>query len=279
MREYGKRDDLKRKLIQAFSVQEEIYRIYLFEGEPESARDAYADIVLIVCSNDPATTQASYLHVLEALSPVRAMLAVHSTPDVYTAIVMLRDYSPYYRIDLTITSALRGRAWLYKQVYESNTKSRVNRSHLQRIQIKQDVVHLVSGVLFSATRFVQSLSQGDMEMYRHWKNVADLAVALLYERHFGWQAETSGQELTAEKTRALYARLNSGERWRIQRMFPPDGNLNLIASYRTGLSLFIQLAQQKAADLGVALNYALISYIQRFLDAELERFQMEYAAA
>jgi hypothetical protein len=279
MLEYGKRDDLKRKLIQAFSAQEEIFRIYLFESDAESARDAYTDIVLIVCSNDPATTQASYPRVLETLSPVRAMLAVHSTPDVYTAIVILRDYSPYYRIALTITSTVRAKAWLYTQVYESNTKSRENCSRLQQIPIRQDAVHLVSDVLFSATRFVQSLSQGDMEMYRHWKNVADLAVALLYERHFGWQAETSGQELTAEKTRALYARLNSGERWRIQRMFPPDGNLNLIASYRTGLSLFIQLAQQKAADLGVALNYALISYIQRFLDAELERFQMEYAAA
>jgi hypothetical protein len=56
----GTREQLRRRLIDAFAAQEDVYRICLFGREAEAKHDRYSDIDMVVYSNDPARTKAWY---------------------------------------------------------------------------------------------------------------------------------------------------------------------------------------------------------------------------
>jgi predicted nucleotidyltransferase len=53
MATHGTREDLRHRVIEAFAVQDEIYRICTFGREAEGKHDRYSDIDVVVYSSAP----------------------------------------------------------------------------------------------------------------------------------------------------------------------------------------------------------------------------------
>jgi len=123
----GTREQLRHSLIEAFSAQGEIYRICRFGREAEGKHDRCSDIDMVVYSNDPARTKASYGEVFSSISPIRATFALGGTADSYSEMVMLRDHSPYHKVDFPIGDWGLWESHLL-EVYASPGRSRMPRS-------------------------------------------------------------------------------------------------------------------------------------------------------
>jgi hypothetical protein len=83
------RDELRRRVIELFSIQDDIYRISFFAREAEGRRDRYSDIDMVVFSNDLATTYARYKNVFSSISPIRATFPLGGTAEGYSDMIQL----------------------------------------------------------------------------------------------------------------------------------------------------------------------------------------------
>lgn len=277
MKTYRTRDDLRDRLVKAFSSHEEVYYAFVFGREAEDCADCYSDIDMVVCSNDLAKTKANYLSLLDSISPIRATFCLEGTPQSYSEMIMLQDYSPYQKIDLTIADESRI-GWVAPGyptlvVYEDKYKLRKSTSKLDAVFNRQGVANKLTDVLFSVARFTKCLFRRDLDMYRRWESISNIALVLLFEKYFGWQPETLKAKLSSGEIRHLYAALAPEDKEQVERIRPPNGKLDLARSYQASVHLFIRLSRQKAACFGVALSEELIEYIKGFMDAEIERYQ------
>jgi predicted nucleotidyltransferase len=274
MKVYEKREDLKRVAIETFAAQAEVYQIRLFGREAQGKSDHYSDIDMIICSNDPARTQAKYKDLFSSISPVRATLTLNATSDGFSEMVMLEDYSPYHKIDFSIGDFGK-EDWPFIVVYDSHEKPRARQTQLQAANIRQDVAYKLTDVLFSVARFTKCLFRWDVDMYRRWKSLTDVTLVLLYERHFGWERETLKQKLGPYEFKSLYENLDHAERTHLHAIYPPDAKLNLAFSYQASFELFITLSRQKAMHFEVGLDDRFIAYIKSFVDMEISRFHRQ----
>ena len=185
MATHGTRKDLRRSVIEAFAAQDEIYRICFFGREAEGKHDCYSDIDMVVYSSDLARTKARYKDVFASISPVRATFTLGGTPESYSEMVMLHDYSPYQKVDFSIGDWGLWESHL-SVVYDSKEKSRACRSTLCAVEVRQDVAYKLTDVLFSVARFSKCLFRRDVDMYRRWESITNVTLVLLYEKHFGY---------------------------------------------------------------------------------------------
>jgi predicted nucleotidyltransferase len=274
MMAYKTRDTLKRHVIEAFAAQDEVYRICFFGREAEGQHDAYSDIDMIVYSQDPAKTQAHYRQVFTTISPIRANFPLGGSPEGCSEMVMLRDYSPYQKIDFSIGDWGK-EDWLLLTMYERPEPPLPPSTTLEALDIRQDVAYKLMDVLFSIARFTKCLFRHDIDMYRRWESITDLTLVVLYEKYFGWQTETLKRRLGSYESKQLDTVLDSGDREWIHKIRPPGADLNLAQSYQDSIALFIRLSRQKATHFGIALDDDFIAYMVDFMDTEMARYHEE----
>ena len=269
----GTREQLRHRLIDAFAAQEDVYRICLFGREAEAKHDRYSDIDMVVYSNDPARTKASYREVFSSISPIRATFTLGGTTDTYSEMVMLRGYCPYHKVDFSIGDWGLWESGLL-EVYASPNRARTPRSTLRNVEIERNVAYVLTDVLFSVARFTKCLFRRDIDMYRRWESITDLTLVLLHEKHFGWERETRSKRLDGYQTKCLCEALGAEEAGRLHRIRPPHARLDLAASYQASFELLVELSRQKARHFRVALDDDLIAYVGGFMDDEIRRYAL-----
>jgi len=190
---------------------------------------------------------------------------------------MLKEYSPYQKIDFSIVSDIRDKQQFgpFRLMYECERDadhSLTTFDGCDLIALHRNVVYVLQDILFSVARFTKCLFRQDGEMYRRWKSLTNMAIVLLYEKYFGWQAETVKKQLTAYETKHLSEALSSQDHGCVEAIYPSNGLLHLAQSYHASINLVIELSRQKAAYFGVSLDTEFIIYIQEFLQAELSQY-------
>jgi predicted nucleotidyltransferase len=263
------REALQEDLIDAFAARDEVHRICLFGREVTGRQDTYSDIDIIVDSSDPACTKADYRQVFAHISPIRAVFPLGGTPEWYSEMVMLRGYSPYHKVDFSIGGK---EDWPRVTVYEDASKARWPVTTLETAVPRDDVARKLTDVLFAVPRFTKCLFRRDVDMYRRWESITDLALVLLYERHFGWQPETPVRRLGPLESQCLVDSLSPEERVRLEAIRPVDARLDVAQSYQAAIHFLVALSEQNARAQSVSLDHGFIEYMVGFLDAEVTRF-------
>ena len=263
---------MRKRVIEAFSSQDDVYRICFFGREVEGKHDCYSDIDMVVFSNDLVSTYARYKNIFSSISPIRATFPLGGIPDGYSEMVLLRDYSPYQKVDFSIGDWGK-QDWQFLVVYDSKDKTRISQTKLESKPILRDVRYVLTDVLFSVARFTKCLFRHDIDMYRRWMSITDVTLALLYEKHFGWNYEMEQTRLGSYGIKRLYDALSSEEREQVHAIRSPVGKLDVASSYHASVELLIDLSKQKAEHLGIALDYDLIEYITKFMGIEMAKYR------
>jgi hypothetical protein len=246
MQAHKTREELRSRVIEAFAID------------------------MVVYSSDPAQTQAHYTAVFASISPIRATFSLGGTPDAFSEMVMLWDYSPYQKIDFSIGGK---QGWRLAVVYDDREKPRVSQSQLASRLIQPDVAYKLTDVLFSVARFTKCLFRRDIDMYRRWASITDITLNMLYEKHFGWKPETLPGKLGSYETQYLYEHLTPNEKGQVHAIRPPNATMDLVSSYQASIDLFIELSEQKAKHFGVNVDCDFTRYIKEFMDSEIHRYR------
>ncbi len=269
---FQSREELRKLVIEAFSSQDDVYRICFFGREAEGIHDCYSDIDMVVFSNDLATTYARYKSIFSSISPIRATFPLGGTAEGYSEMIQLWDYSPYQKVDFSIGDWGK-QDWQLKVVYDNKEKLRNSQTKLENKPIIRDASYVLTDVLFSIARFTKCLFRGDIDMYRRWMSITDVTLALLYEKHFGWKYEMEQTRLGSYGIKCLYDALSSEEREQVHAIRSPVGKLDVASSYQASVELLIDLSKQKAEHFGIALDYDLIEYITKFMGIEMAKYR------
>jgi len=275
MKKYKTRSELRDSIIESFSKEAEINSIYFFGKEVDNKTDEYSDIDMIICSNDLAKTQSKYLKIFNDISPVMGSYLLNSTENDLSQMVILKDFSPYQKIDLTITDSIETKISAgfgpFISIYKENSLTTKVNSILDII--KQDSVkNQLEDFLFTVPRFTKCIFRRDYDMYRRWKNISDNTMVLLYEKYFGWEEKTSKMKLHVKELSKLNKVMSNDENEILNRIFPSSGIVNIAESYKLCIELLITLCKQKSDYFKVELNQDFILHIERFLHSEITRY-------
>jgi len=275
MQKFKTRNELRNFVVDSFSKEAEIFSIFFFGKEVYNSSDEYSDIDMIVCSNDLAKTQLKYLQIFNDISPIIGSYLLDSTESNLSQMVMLEDFSPYQKIDFSITDNIETKISAgfgpFISVYKDNSPSDKSDSELEIVGENSEKNQL-DDFLFSVPRFTKCLFRKDYDMYRRWKGISDIAMVLLYEKYFDWEEKSTRKKISAKEASALYKKLKSDEKELLKKIFPLSGNLNIAKSYKICIELLIALCKQKADYFGVKLNEDFIQHIVRFLNSEIRRY-------
>jgi uncharacterized protein YutD len=265
---------LRKRIIEAFSSQDDVYRICFFGREAEGKHDCYSDIDMVVFSNDLVSTYAKYKDIFSSISSIRATFPLGGFQDGYSEMILLRDYSPYQKVDFSIGDWGK-QDWQFKVVYENKDKYRISQTKLESKPVIRDVGYVLTDVLFSVARFTKCLFRRDIDMYRRWVSITEVTLTLLYEKHFGWKYELEQTRLGSYGIKRLYDDLSADEKVQVHNIRSPDGKLDIASSYQASIELLIALSKQKAEHFGIVLDNDLIEYIRRFMKAEIASYRGE----
>lgn len=279
MRKYRTREDLRSLVIEAFSKETEITAIYVFGKEIKGKVDEYSDIDMVICSNDLARTQANYWKIFNGISKVKGTFLLNSTDTDLSQMIMLEGFSPYQKIDFSITDDIeRKRAdgfGPFVCVYQDESVESHSQTKMEIID-RDPVNHQLDDFLFSIPRFTKCLFRKDYDMYRRWKRTSNQAMVLFHEKYFGWE-EVSKNNLSAKENSALNQLMNAEDKDAIKRIFPASGDLNIAESYKACLEILIALCRRKAKIFQVTLDDDFISYMDVFLHTEITRHRKNSA--
>jgi len=275
MSKFKTRKELRNLVINSFSKEAEIFSIFFFGKEVDKKSDEYSDIDMIVCSNDLAKTQSKYLQIFNNISPIIGSYLLDSTENNLSQMVMLEDFSPYQKIDLSLTDDIETKISAgfgpFISVYKDNSPSTKINSKLKVIE-ENNVKNQLDDFLFSVPRFTKCLFRKDYDMYRRWKGISDIAMVLLYEKYFDWEEKSIRKKISAKEASELYKKMNDDENELLNKIFPLSGNLNIAESYKIYIELLVTLCKQKADYFKVELSEDFIQYIERFLNSEMKRY-------
>ena len=270
MSKFKTRKELRNLVINSFSKEAEIFSIFFFGKEVDKKSDEYSDIDMIVCSNDLAKTQSKYLQIFNNISPIIGSYLLDSTENNLSQMVMLEDFSPYQKIDLSLTDDIETKISAgfgpFISVYKDNSPSTKINSKLKVIE-ENNVKNQLDDFLFSVPRFTKCLFRKDYDMYRRWKGISDIAMVLLYEKYFDWEEKSIRKKISAKEASELYKKMNDDENELLNKIFPLSGNLNIAESYKIYIELLVTLCKQKADYFKVELSEDFIQYIERFLNS------------
>lgn len=270
------RSILNKLLIESFSKEKEIYAIYLFGKVVTGEIDEYSDIDMVICSNDLATTQSNYQRILSDISPIMGSFLLNSTETDLSQMVMLYDFSPYQKIDLSITDCIETKIQAgfgpFLDVYKDKSLTAKVNSELVIIE-EEHVINQLKNYLFAVPRFTKCLFRKDTDMYRRWKNTSDQAMVMMHEKVFGWEENIARKQISAKEISRLNQTMSVGDVELLSGIFPASGVINIAESYRLCVELLLLLCRQKASFFAVELDEAIIQHIERFLDAEIRRYR------
>lgn len=275
MSKFKTRSELRNLVIDSFSKEAEINSIFFFGKEVDKKADEYSDIDMIVCSNDLAKTQSKYLQIFNDISPIIGSYLLDSTENNLSQMVMLRDFSPYQKVDFSITNNIETKISAgfgpFISIYKDGLPADKFNSKLKIIR-EDNVKNQLDDFLFSVPRFTKCLFRKDYDMYRRWKSISDIVMVLLYEKYFDWEEKSTRKKITAKEASELYKKLNNIENELLNKIFPLSGNLNIGESYKICITLLITLCKLKADYYKVKLNEDFIQHIDRFLNFEIKHY-------
>lgn len=275
MQKYKTRNELRNRVINSFSKQVEVISIFFFGKEVDNKSDEYSDIDMIICSNDLAKTQSKYLEIFNDISPVIGSYLLNSTENDFSQMVMFKDFSPYQKIDFSITDNIETKISAgfgpFISIYKDNSLTTKVNSKLEIIE-ENDVKKQLDNFLFWVPRFTKCLFRKDYDMYRRWKCISDYAMVLMYEKYFDWEEKTSKTKVSAKELSELSKIMSNDDNELLNKIFPFSGIVNIAESSKICLELLITLCKQKADYFKVELNEDFILYIERFLNSEIMRY-------
>lgn len=275
MHGYRTRDELRNLVIQLFSREKEIYAIYIFGKEVSQQVDEYSDIDMIICSKDLAATQSKYRRLFNEISPMIGTFLLNSTENDFSQMVMMGDFSPYQKIDFSITDRIETKIAAgfgpFTAVYQDDSEIAAGNARLDIITPKR-ARNQLDNYLFAIPRFTKCLFRNDPDMYRRWKNISDAVLVLLYEKHFGWEEKTSRNALSVMEWTELKGVVSAKEEEKLHTIFPPSGQVNLAESFESCMELLVFLCRQKALFFKDEIDEGFIRYMVEFLCSEVLRY-------
>lgn len=264
---------LSDKLVDAFSRQKEVARIRIFGKLAEGTFDQYSDVDIRIVSKDPFLTQSYYRKLIEesVSSIIKSTFLLVSDVNVYAEMIMLKDYTPYQKIDFDIEREGYGIDFKpSKDIYIAQNAVGEDQN-LKIYPIANSVGYSLQNILFSVPRMTKCFFRKDFDMYRRWKSMTDVLLVLLYEKYFGYSEITDKKELKANEAKNLFLKLTDEDRNYLNRILPTEGKLTIPTSYLDALRLFVQESQRKASSFSVQLDTNFINYMFNFAEEEIRR--------
>jgi hypothetical protein len=266
MNQWNCRDDLYAKVVPAFSKEPEVREISIFGRNAEGSADQYSDLDIRILSNDPLATQQKYLGIFNTISPVIETLLLASGPDQIARMIMLKDYSPYQKIDFGI---LAGENTFLPAISVYQNHNALYKSTKMTVEaIPFDVNYHLTNYLFGVPRMTKCFFRRDFDMYRRWKGMTDALLVLLYEKYNGFEKETQKKELNAVEAKRLFSQLTSSDEILLDKTFPRNAALSIPNSFLQGLAFYITLSREKAEYFEATLNQEFINSIYTFAENE-----------
>lgn len=275
MDRYRPRQELRSGVVAAFARCPEVREIHVFGTEVDGEPDEYSDIDMIVCSSDLARTGEHYMRTLSTISPVIGTYVIRSDERELAEMVMLRDYSPYQKIDLSIVDAIGVKEDFgpFKRVYR-DSDGLANRSStaLNPVKSRGGLANRMNDILFSVPRFTKCLFRGDRDMYRRWTTIVNATLVMLHESHFGW-SDDARQGLRPYEHKALGKALTTEQRAKVDAILPLDGRPDLAAGFRLAIDMFVDLCRERSVALGERADLSFAQHVRGFLKHEVDRYQ------
>jgi len=254
-----------------FSKQPEIREITILGKNAEGTADQFSDIDIRIHSNSLLTTQQNYLRLIEKISPILETFLLASENDNFAQMIMLKDFSPYQKIDFGICS---GESTFKPYVSKYlNQKAKRDNSQLNVTPINNTVSYNLTNYLFGVPRMTKCLFRKDFDMYRRWKGMSNSALILLYEKYFDFEKETQKRELDAQESKKLFTKLSQADRSKLDKLFPVNGNLSLIDSFMGSLEMYIDVSKDKAKYFNERINESFVDYIRAFAKEEAKKLK------
>ncbi|MBA4385693.1 MAG: hypothetical protein C0410_13225 [Anaerolinea sp.] len=266
---FRRRDELLEKVIRIFSEQPEVREITLFGSNADATADRYSDIDIRVHSNDLLSTQKKYLQLLGSISPILETLVIQSDSENLAQMIMLRDYSPYHKIDFGICSgpcAFKPSRSVYR-----NENAPINDSKLHFFPITYDVKYNLDYQLFRVPRITKCFFRKDIKGYKKWQETVDLVLGLLFEKYSAYKKISHKNEFSKRRIRNLCGRLKAEDKDAFDKILPRSGEVNLTDSYLAALKLMIALSKEKTTHLNIRLNEEFTTYIENFCEEECNK--------
>ncbi|MCL2647503.1 MAG: hypothetical protein FWD61_10950 [Phycisphaerales bacterium] len=274
------REELHRELSAAFSAQPEIRGIYVFGREVDGQPDEYSDIDMILCSDDLARSHRNYRDVLGKIAPIVGTYLIHSDAAEIAEMVLLEGFSPYQKIDLSISADLSKKEAFgpFRPLYERPTPTFLTSFHEQTSlpdlsHIRHSLTNRLNDVLFGIPRFTKCLFRGEHDFYRRWFGATETLTALLHESYFGWSTASHAKlKLLPHEYKQLFHSLNQQDSDWLKHIHPIDGKPDLCLSFYHTVCWIVRLYQAKAAQTGEVLDTRVSDHLLSFLEREIERF-------
>ncbi|NKB66394.1 MAG: hypothetical protein GKR89_04995 [Candidatus Latescibacteria bacterium] len=272
---FKSRSDLWEQVTAALAGQSSIDALYVYGSQVRNQADEYSDIDLVLCANDLAGAETAVGQALTSVAEIVGTIHLLRRQDRFVQSVLLQGYSPYNKLDLAVTHSLDSEREFgpFSTVYKGNSPVSAKTSPAPAGDW-DDFLNDIYGILFSVPRFTKCLFRRDRALYKRWVGLLERIWALLFERHFGWR-QTYLAKISPPQHNRLQAALTDAEQRRLDSIIPPHGRLDLVASFRAGLSLLLQLAREKAAALDLFLDIKFAAFIEEFLRGEISRFQAQ----
>lgn len=268
------RAELHDRVIEAFAARPEVYEIHAFGREVDGDTDEYSDLDLIVCSADLAATQREYRQLLNTISPIVGIYHIVCQEREHAQMIMLRDYRPYQKIDLSLTDTIETkRAFAPFKCLLRRRSPAATGSRLSFNGERDSLANQLNDLLFSIPRFTKCLFRRDRDMYRRWTGAVEQLAVLLYESCFGWTRQQR-YRLQPQEYKAMHKRLDPADEARLDAIQPLDRSPDLAEGFRLAVAWVIELYQSKAAALNDQIDLALAERLREFLDGEVARFDL-----
>ena len=277
MNKYRPRQELRSGVVAAFARCLEVREIHVFGAEVDGEPDAYSDIDMIVCSSDLACTGDHYMRTLSTLSPVIGTYVIRADERELAEMVMLRDYSPYQKIDLSIVEAIEVKEGFgpFKRIYR-DSDGLPNRSDtaLALVKSRGGLANRMNDVLFSVPRFTKCLFRRDRDMYRRWTGIVNATLGMLHESHSGWSDEVR-HGLRPDEHKTLGKALTTEQHAKMDAILPLDGRPDLADSFRRAIDMFVDLCRERSVALGEEADFSFAQHVRGFLRHEVDRYQAD----
>jgi len=161
MAEHGtlQRSRLCDRVVAAFAAQPEIIGVHAFGREVENKCDEYSDLDLVICSSDLAASQRRLLSALNAISPIIGAYHIVCEPRHLAIMVMLRDYSPYHKLDLSLSDDLESKSSFgpFKCLYTNRRPPTASPTTFSFNGERETLANRLNDQLFAIPRFTKCL--------------------------------------------------------------------------------------------------------------------------
>lgn len=262
------------KLVDVFSKEPEVWKIKVFGKLTEGTSDSFSDVDIRIISKNPYLTQQKLHDIIEKnISKIRKTFLLASDPNCFAEMIMLKNYSPYQKIDISIERDGFGVPFSpIATVYENDSAKGLNKD-CKVYEIKETVEYEVVNFLFGIPRITKCFFRNNFDMYRRWKYLTDSLLVLLNEKYTGWQMTNESKKLRANESKLLYQNLTRSDMKKLEKIFPLNGVVDISKSFLSGLMLYIELSRDKAIAMNVSLDEEFIEYMVKFARKEVKRLK------